>query len=277
MRVAVTGASGMLGRSAVKDLLAAGHEVFQLDRVVPQNQDAPYRVIDILDLGQVCGAFHGCDAVLHLAAIPTLSGQAYEVVFRTNVMGTFNVLEAAALLGIQRVVTISSCSALGVAYRFHQVDLLYVPVDEAHPLVPQDAYGLSKQVGEDLCRSFHRRTGGAAISMRFPWICDDPQWPKALEGAADNEEGSMSTLWSYIDVRDAARACRLALETPGLTDEAFYVTAPETFMRETSGDLARRHFATAEIRADPNTYWSFHDCSLAERVLGFKAEYTWRP
>lgn len=277
MHIAVTGASGMLGRNAVDDLLRAGHTVLQIDRAAPANRAAPYRRADLRDFGQACGVLHGCDAVLHLAAIPTPTTDAYSEVFATNVLSTFNVLEVAALLGITRVVTISSCSALGVAYRFSPVPLQYLPVDEAHPLLPQDAYGLSKQVGEDICRSFHRRTGGAALSMRFPLIWDRAAYPDLLPQLADNEAGAMHTLWSFIDSRDAARACRLALEVPGLTDQSFYVTAPETFMRQPSAELARRHFPAAELRGDAQGHWSFHDCALAQQLLHFEAEFPWRP
>lgn len=277
MYIAVTGASGMLGRHAVADLLAAGHQVRALDRSMPRTWSTEFRRAEMRDLGQVCGALHGCEAVLHLAAIPTLTGHSYDEVFTTNVISTYNVLEAAALLGIKRIVTISSCSALGVAYRFHHVALQYLPVDEAHPLLPQEAYGLSKQVGEQICSAFHRRTGGAALSMRFPFIWDSQQAPDVLAHLSNDEHAAVNTLFSYIDARDAARACRLALETPGLTDEAFYVMAPETFMKEPSAALARRHFPEAEIRGDEQGHWAFHNCSRAEQLLGFSAEHRWRP
>ena len=94
MRVAITGASGGLGRYVVQEMLAAGHQVYALDRTLPAT-DVPSRLIDIRDLGQVCGALRDCDAVLHLAAIPSPVGHPPEEVFAINALGTFNVLEAA--------------------------------------------------------------------------------------------------------------------------------------------------------------------------------------
>lgn len=274
MRVAVTGASGLLGRHVVEELLGAGYDVRALDRTPPRARSCPFCAVDIRDLGQMCGAFAGCEAVLHLAALPSPIGHPQEEVFAINAQGTFNVLEAAALLGIRRVVTISSASALGVAYATHPVALQYVPVDEEHPLIPQDAYGLSKLVGEEICRSFHRRTGGTAVSLRFPMIWDSRAHPDLASARADDASKGLGTLWSYIEVRDAARACRLALEAPDLSAEALYVTAPETFMAQLSAELARRFFPTAEVRGDPDGRWSFHDCRRAARLLGFQAEHT---
>src|ERR1700694_5189341 len=207
MRVAVTGASGGIGRYVVQEMLGAGYEVYAIDRVRPTVQ-VPNRVIDVRDLGQVVGALHGCEAVIHLAAIPSPVGRAPEEVFATNVLGTFNVFEAAALLGISRLVSISSVSALGVAYSTRPVPLRYVPLDEEHPLLPQDAYGLSKQVGEDICATFHQRTGGDAVSLRFPTVWDSAADPTLLDRMAADEVWGRHTLWTYLDVRDAARACR---------------------------------------------------------------------
>jgi nucleoside-diphosphate-sugar epimerase len=80
------------------------------------------------------------------------------------------------------------------------------------------------------------------------------------------------TLWGYVEVKDAARACRLALEASNLTDEAFYIGAPETFSSIPSADLVRRHFPQAAlINPDTVGHWSLLDCGRAERLLGFSA------
>ncbi len=279
MHVAITGAAGRLGRRAVIDLLNAGHDVRAIDRVRPAMDLCPAHIADIRDLGQVCGALHGCDAVLHLAAIPSPRGYPQEEVFAVNVLGTFNVVEAAALLGITRVIGASSASALGVAYAARlPVPLRYVPIDEAHPLLPQDAYGLSKLVGEEIFHAYHRRTGGAALSLRFPLIWDRDEAPNLLERLAADEAEGRHTLWSYIDVRDAARACRLALEASDVRDDVCYVAAPRTFMARPSASLARRHFPTLErIRGNDGANWSFHDCTRAAQALGFAAEHLYQP
>jgi len=273
MRVAVTGASGGLGRYVVADVLAAGHEVRAIDRALPDEHRCPFIMADIRNLGQMCGALAGCDAIAHLAAIPSPGGHPPGELFSVNVLGAFNVLEAARLLDIRRVVTISSAAVLGHAFAERQpVPLHYFPIDEKHALVPEDVYGLSKLVGEEICRTFHRRTGGAAVSLRFPILWNSHTQPDRLEKLAGEEQRGLFTLWGYIEVEDAARACRLALEAPHLGAEALYVAAPDTFSPVPSVTLVRRYFPAAFINnGDEQGHWSLLDCGRAERLIGFTA------
>ena len=278
MRIAITGAAGRLGRCALDEFGNAGYEVHAVDCVPPADFSGSYCIADVRDIGQVCSAISGCDAVVHLAANTSPANYPQVDIFSVNTMGTFNVLEAAAMLGISRVVSASSVAALGVAFAVKPVALRYVPVDEDHPLRPQDAYGLSKLVGEQICATFHRRTGGDAVSLRFPIIWVRQADNEVFDEPTANESRGLVTLWSYIAVEDAARACRLALEHTGLGASVFYVSAPETFMAQTSAELARRHLPTPpETRADEAGHWSFYDCSRAAHILGFTAEHLWSP
>lgn len=274
LRIAVTGASGRLGQRTVVQLLEAGYDVRAIDRVRPPSSPCPHHTTDIRDFGQVCGALYGSDAVLHLAALPSPGEHPQEEVFAINALGVFNVLEAASILGIRRVVYASSVAALGVAYATQPVSLRYIPLDEEHPLQPQDTYGLSKLVGEEVCQAFHRRTGGTAISLRFPKIWDSQAAPDLLHEMAADERRSLRTLWSYVEIDDAARACRLGLEATGLGAETFYLSAPRTFGHLPSAVLARRFFPDiAEIRGDEHGHWSFYDTRRAERLLNWTPEH----
>ena len=76
-----------------------------------------------------------------MAAIPAPGHHPAEVVFRNNVMSTFNVLEAATLLNVRNLVLASSISALGLAYRHRDFNPLRIPVDETHPLLSRTATG----------------------------------------------------------------------------------------------------------------------------------------
>jgi nucleoside-diphosphate-sugar epimerase len=169
MRVVVTGGSGLAGRAVVDDLMEHGFDVVNVD-LVPGDGPAPFRRADLVDLGQVYGCMREAQAVVHFAAIPRPTLDVPEVVFRTNVMSAFNVLEAASALGISRVVSASSVSVLGFPFFAQPFAPDYVPIDEAHPLLPQDAYALSKRIGEELAAGFARRGGLSVVSLRFPWI-----------------------------------------------------------------------------------------------------------
>jgi len=145
MRIIVTGANGRLGRVVVAHLLEQGMEVVGLDREIISQSGASMIQVDLCDLGQVFGALVGAEAIVHLGAIPTPKGRPPELVYRNNVMSQFNIFEAAARLGIQRVVSASSISAFGFPFQHRWSEPLYLPLDEAHPLLPQDAYGLSRR------------------------------------------------------------------------------------------------------------------------------------
>src|SRR5919112_3786412 len=118
MRTLVTGSSGRLGRWVVRTLLDAGHEVVGADRQRPPDDGgARHRTVNLTDVGQVAGAMAGCDAVVHLGAIPGLDRYPDEVVFGNNTLSTFAVVQAASLLGVSRAVVASSGSALGMSLK----------------------------------------------------------------------------------------------------------------------------------------------------------------
>ena len=218
MRVLVTGSSGKVGQAAVSELLAHGHAVVAADQRRPAAElpdgDVRFVETDLGDVGQVAGAMAGCDAVIHLGAIPSPYGHADEVVFVNNVRATFATLQAASLLGVGKAVIASSLSALGTAWAPEPFAPLYAPVDEAHPFVIKDAYGLSKEVDERTGEMFHRRTGMQIVALRFSWVATaEEARAQAAAIAADPRQGDWwRLLWGYVDVRDAAAICRLGIE-----------------------------------------------------------------
>ena len=105
MRILVTGARGKVGSAAVADLLDAGHDVTALDVGAPvfeaPEPGAPaYFQADLADAGDAFAAVRGHDAVIHSAAIPEPTRNPPHVVFRNNLMATFNVIEAAVRFGV---------------------------------------------------------------------------------------------------------------------------------------------------------------------------------
>lgn len=279
LRLLVTGGSGLLGSAVVRHLRACGHEVLSADRVPPPDRAGRYKLVDIEDIGQVYSVVRGMDAVVHLAAIPRPQYDAPEVVFRTNTMAMFNVMEAAAAFGVPRVIYASSISVLGFPFFTQPLSPAYLPIDEDHPRLPQDAYALSKALGEEIAAAFVRRQGGAltVISLRYPWIHTPesfaeqivPLWNQPAPDAAAN-------LFSYVDARDAAESVRLALEAPMNGHEAFFISARDSFMPQESAALAAAHFPTAEIRAGLTGHASLLSTRKAAQALGFAAQHSWR-
>lgn len=273
-KVLVTGSSGRIGRVTAQELLDHGYEVTGADLTAGRNVHT--FITDMCDLGQVMTVMAGHDAVVHLAAIPSPAIHPGEVVFNTNVRSTFNILEAAVLLGIRKVVIASSLSAYGYAWRHRHMDPLYVPVDDAHPMVSQDAYGLSKMVGEVLAEGYVRREPEMSItSLRFTMVLSVEDGLKVMENVRSQPENGHA-FWTYIDVRDAALSCRLALEydTPG--HEGFLIAAPNSYMDTPTRELFETYYpGTTRFTEGFSGTAAGVDCSKAERLLGFKAQYNW--
>jgi len=276
----VTGGTGRVGQATVRDLLDHGYEVVSADQRRPATRPTDHRFIetDLGDVGQVAGAMARCEAVIHLGAIPNPYGHADEVVFVNNVRATFATLQAASLLGVKKAVFASSISALGTAWAMEPFAPLYAPVDEAHPLIVKDAYGLSKEVDERTGEMFHRRTGMQVVALRFHWVAQiDEARARAAELAADPARDDWwRLLWGYVDVRDAATSCRLGIEADGLGFEAFNVVAADTLGDRPTEELIRTYAPSVEIRHPiPGTTSAFA-IDKAHRLLGWTPAYSWR-
>ncbi len=275
MRVAITGASGRLGRAAVAAAVDAGMDVVRLDRMPPREPIARSLIVDLADQGQVYHGVAGCEAILHLGAIPSPIEHPPEVVYRNNVMADFHVFQAAAALGIGRVVHASSVSALGFPFQHLWSEPLYFPVDEEHPLVPQDAYGLSKAAGEDIAAAYCRRGAGSAASLRFSTILCEDSYAEFIGAVHRDPSRSARYLWSYVDLRDAAQACILALTTPYSGHHPLFIVAGDTTANLPSDTLLDRYFSAVPRRTRPRGRESLIDATRAYDVLGYRPQYRW--
>jgi nucleoside-diphosphate-sugar epimerase len=280
--VLVTGGSGRLGRFVVAEL-RPHYRVSVLDR--PEALPAPDVPADILDLPALDRALRGRDAVVHLAAIDASVPAAPAAIFDTNVRGTWNVLEAAQRNSVRRVVVCSSVSALGVDFTNPGLLPLYLPIDEDHPLRPVQAYGLSKQLGEDIGRSFARRGPMVITCIRPAWIMfpETLAWLAGhLRSAPDHAPAPepLPLLRSYVAPDDVARAVRLALERPGPAFATYFITARDTFEpRPTLEHLRDTYGVLPEIRKPEryreNPRASAYDTARAHEELGWAPSGSW--
>lgn len=276
MKILVTGGSGAVGRYVVDELLQAGHTVGVLDLAPPHRTEPAFHRVDILDLGAVKAAMSGYEAVVHVAGIPHPLNDPAKRVFDVNVNGTFNALEAAAQQGIGNVVLTSSESTLGFAFMTQPMAPLSVPVDESHPSRPQDAYGLSKVVCEQICKTYSARYGMQTICLRAPWIWlpEDAQRPFYRTLVADYAPW-YKNLWTFVDARDVARAHRLAVEARLATQhEAFFITAANNWTGLDSRELLTR-FYPAGMQIDPQfgAAQAIISHAKAARLLGYAPRY----
>src|SRR3984885_14894260 len=207
-RICVTGAAGQAGRAVVRDLLEHGYEVAATDIAVTEADrfEGMLRA-DLTDYGQALEALRGAEAVVHLANIPAPGIATPPVTFNTNITMNFNVFQAAANLGLSRVVWASSETTLGLPF---DVPPRYAPVDEDHYPVPTSTYALSKVASETIAGHIAQWSGIPFVALRFSNIMD-PEWYQEFSAYWDDPMLRKWNLWGYIDERDVASACRLSL------------------------------------------------------------------
>lgn len=284
MRVLVTGGSGRVGQFTIVELLEHGYDVVNADRAQPTNPRAPriaresrFVHTDLSDVGQVAGVMAACDAVIHLGAIPSPYGHADEVVFENNVINTFAVFQAASLLGVKNVTFASSISAYGTAYAPIPFPPRWTPVSEDHPLLNHDAYGLSKEVDERTGEMFSRRDRMSVKAMRFHWVAFEDEIQAVAQEVAANpyHDNHWRLLWGYVEIRDAARSCRLAMEAnPAF--EAFNITAADTLASMPTEELLHQIVPEVEHRESIEGFGTAFSIEKARNLLGYEPQFSWR-
>jgi nucleoside-diphosphate-sugar epimerase len=151
MEIAVTGGLGRLGRYVVREL--AQHTVRVLDIGAP----AACHPADLRDLDALRAGLRGVEVVVHLGGIDRSVATDDAATMQVNAMGTWNLFEASLQTGVRRVIHCSSSSVLGLDHSNPGMPPNYLPIDEAHPLHPTGAYGLSKLCGERIAEAYSRR------------------------------------------------------------------------------------------------------------------------
>jgi len=289
-RIVFTGGTGKAGKHAVSYLLAKGYSVLNVDLKPLDMPGVNTLITDITDSGQVFNAltthfgFSGFedgappsapDAVVHFAAVPRVLIEPDNKTFEANVMGTYNVLEAAMKLGVRKVVIASSETTYGVCFAEGDKNFHAFPLEEDYDSDPMDSYGLSKVVNEKTARAFAMRYGADVYALRIGNVIE----PDEYDNFAEFLEKPMSrkrNAWSYIDARDLGQIVHLCLEKDGLGYQVFNAV----------NDTITAELPTAEFLAKycPDTpVWremGRDEAPLSNRkareVLGFREEHPWR-
>lgn len=284
MRVLVTGALGKVGRHAVAALQAADHDVTATDLGAPVHErpepgESDYLQADLTDAGAVYALVAGHEAVVHAAAIPDPLHHAPHEVFGNNVMGAFNVVEACDLLGVRRLVNLSSETVPGVIFGQGAVMPPYLPIDEATPARARDPYGFGKEVIERWCdRVTERSRTLTAVSIRPSWVMHPGNYERNLGPMVRDPFQPSLGFWSYTDAGDLAEAIRLACEAEVTGHEVVYVAQPDNATGMPLADLVARAFPDAgiELRELDRPDASGIDSGKARRLLGWRPVVTWR-
>ena len=300
-RICVTGASGQAGRAVVRELREHGYEVVATDIAVTlEDRYEGMLRSDLTDYGQALEALQGpeaswwpvaagaqrggreleemlrgTDAVVHLANIPAPQIATPAVTFNANVAMNFNVFMAAARLGLSRVVWASSETTLGLPF---EVPPQYAPVDEDHYPFPTTTYALSKVVSETIAAHIAQWSGTPFIALRFSNIMAPEDYQDFPSYWADPTDRKWN-LWGYVDERDVAAACRLALSVPPdavAGSPSFIIAAADTVMNRPSAELLAEVFPDVPLRSEVSEFGTLLAIGRARKALGYEPGHTWR-
>ncbi|TDE99140.1 NAD(P)-dependent oxidoreductase [Occultella glacieicola] len=281
----VTGAGGTIGRAVLWALRRAGVASTALVLDDPGDLDTDRVVIgSATDRDRVSEALDGADAVVHLAARAAPHLGSGEEVFVGNTAATFTVLDAAGRAGVRRAAIASSINALGLRYSPVPAAPAYLPLDVELPTVAADPYSLSKRVDEETARAMHRAHGMDVVALRYPMTgglglepgLGDSLVPAIEQLRADPAAGALD-LWSYLEVRDAARATLAGLSPRRRGAHAMLVAAPTTFLSEPTEALLDRYWPGVPRRRPMPGHAVPIDLRPARELLGFEAEHLVAP
>jgi len=286
--IVVTGGSGKTGQAVCRHLVDEGYNVLNIDVAPPADPVCPFYKVELTDRGQVIDAlqwtggkdhpfrsFRTPDAVVHLAAIRAPDLQPEEVTFRNNITSTYAVFDAAICVGIKRIVWASSETTLGLPFGPDNPPA-YAPVDEDHPMRPESAYALSKDLGEEMARQMHRwNPDMTIIGLRLSNVMTSEEY-EGFAGWQDDPSFRQWNLWGYIDARDCAQAVRKALHVDLAGADHFIIANADTVMEKTSAELMAEIYPDVAVRGPLEPHQTLLSIEKARRVLGYEPEYSWR-
>ena len=290
-RIVFTGGTGKAGRHAVKYLADNGYEVLNLDLKPLDNPKVRTLITDITDSGQVFNALSSysglrefdpslkpkpIDAVVHFAAIPRILIVPDNELFRINVMGTYNVIDAAVKLGIKKIIIASSETTYGVIFAEWDRDPAKLPLEEDYDSDPMDSYALSKVVNEKNARAFALRSGFDIYALRIGNVIEPHEYESFVPVWKAHPERRKKLTWSYIDARDLGQIVKLCIEKDGLGFQVFNAGNDESSADLPTKELLKRYYPNVPVTREMGEYESLYSNKKIREVLGFKEEHSWR-
>ncbi|TNM59878.1 NAD-dependent epimerase/dehydratase family protein [Aliirhizobium smilacinae] len=288
-RIVFTGGTGKAGRHAVPRLLEKGHSVLNVDLKPLDLPGVNTLITDITDSGQVFNAltthfgFDGFekgappsapDAVVHFAAIPRVLIEPDNKTFEANVVGTYNVIEAAMKLGVRKVIIASSETTYGVCFAEGDKDFHAFPLDESYDSDPMDSYGLSKLVNEKTARAFAMRYGADIYALRIANVIEPHEYPN-FPGFFEDPMSRKRNAWSYVDARDLGNLVHLCIEKDGLGFQVFNAVNDTITANLPTAEFLAKYCPDTPILREMGKYEAPLSNRKARDVLGFEEEHPW--
>ncbi|MEF3046944.1 NAD-dependent epimerase/dehydratase family protein [Pseudotabrizicola sp. L79] len=291
MRVFFTGGSGKAGKHVIPYLLGQGHRVLNFDKVPLGAAGCHDLLGDITDAGQVYSALNGhagydeletgqgaraFDAVVHFAAVPRMLMCPDTETWRVNVVGTYNVIEAAVKMGITKIVVASSETTYGFCFADGRADPHQFPLTEDYDIDPMDTYGTSKKVNEVTARSFARRSGADVYALRIGNVVEPHEYAQNFPGYFADPELRRRNAFNYVDARDLGQIVDLCLKKDGLGFQVFNACNSTNGMNLPNETLLARYFPKVPVTRNLAPWESLMSNEKARRMLGFVDQHDWR-
>ena len=239
--ILITGGAGLVGSVLTKGL----KDKFNISILDIKKVDGvDSHTGDISNIESIMPAFKGIDTVVHLAGDRRVHGD-WDSILNNNIIGLYNIYEAARLSGVKRVVFASSQHATGGFYdvepysfiekgEYEKLPKDYKPLDETCRIRPDSFYGASKSFGESMSSYYSDFHDISTINIRIGWVIsdDDP-----------NFSGISLTLW--LSHRDIVQIIDLSINAPKeIKYDTFYATS--------------------------DNYWKIWSIEKAKKILGYK-------
>ena len=290
MKVLVTGGAGFIGSHVVEELIVKGYEVRVLDNLSTgrlenlKHVEETVEVIigDVRDYGKVLEAVNGADAVIHEAALASVTRSIEDplTVNQVNVEGTLNLLKACVELGVKKLIYASSSSIYG--------DTPTLPKREDMKPNPLSPYAVSKYAGEEFCRVFHKVYGLEAVALRYFNVYGPRQQygpysgvitifiNRLLNGQPPIIFGDGEQTRDFTYVKDVAEATVKALEANQVGGEAINIASSSPISINNLASLLIELMGFKEVKplyTEPrkgDVKYSYADIHKAEALLGWK-------
>ncbi len=300
-KIMITGGSGLVGGFLIKNL-KENYQIKILDIKEPKDPDVEFIKGDLRDLGRLKESTKDVDGIIHLAAYSReRSIPSYPEGWEVNCTSTFNVFEAAIQNRVPKVIFASSiCTTGPITWASSDHSIEYFPMDEQHPCKPQDLYGTSKLIGENLAWMFAKRSETNFVGLRLATVwfksergvdpatemiinsyIKDPTAFLAVMPQTEKRRFAVKDLtWQYVDVRDVVQAFRLCVEKKDIKYGIFNIGAEDTPSNWDSLKLAQYFYPEVPIR-NPLIYLvdkkkALWDISRARKELGYKPVHSWK-
>lgn len=291
MRILFTGGSGKAGKHVIPYLLDQGHHVLNVDLVPLDHPGVHNLIADITSSGQMFNALTSYmgfdelnpgtgvpkfDAVVHFAAVPRILINPDNETFRVNTIGTYNVIEAAVKLGIEKIIVASSETTYGICFSDGETNPHSLPLEEDYDIDPMDSYGLSKVVNEKTARSFQRRSGFDIYALRIGNVIEPHEYETLFPHYFKHPEVRRRNAFCYIDARDLGQIVDLCLKKDGLGFEVFNAGNDDNSATIPSKELAETYFPGVPFTREIGEHEALYSNKKIRDVLGFKEQHNWR-